>query len=169
MNEFKQGYLDSLCGIYSIVNADKLINKSSENESQILFNRIVDYLHDIGILRDILIEGVDQKTMKEIIFNVALDRFPLHKTNKRGIISIREWWNYSQSFVDGHDTRAIILSLGGRISHLTTIYRMTNRRIFLFDSGISSILNRADCKMNNYTDSDKYKIYPAQCWYLGKE
>ena len=41
---FQQGGLDSLCGLYSIVNAERYINRSSDEETQQLFNDLIHYL-----------------------------------------------------------------------------------------------------------------------------
>jgi hypothetical protein len=170
MKELRQGYLDSLCGIYSIVNADRIVNKPSFNDSQVLFNRIIDYLHDEGILRSVIIEGVNQALMKNIIREVADDKFPLQITNKRGIIKLNDWWKFSREFLEEKGNRAIILSMGGKFNHLTTVYRMTQRRLFCMDSTDGeSTINKSFCRIVGYTETDKYIIYPSQCWYVGKE
>ena len=38
---FQQGGLDSLCGLYSIVNAERFINRSSDFETQQLFDDLI--------------------------------------------------------------------------------------------------------------------------------
>jgi len=170
IESFTQGYLDSLCGIYSIVNADKLVNKPSFIESQTLFNRIIEYLSSKKILKDIVIKGSDHKVMKQVIKKVANDNFPLQITNKRGIINLIDWWSYSKLFLEEKENRAIILSLGGREYHLTVIEKMGNGIMYLRDSSsLKATIRKSSCEMIGYTENDKYIIYPSQCWYLGKE
>ena len=48
---FQQGGLDSLCGLYSIVNAERIINRSSDDETQQLFNDLVHFLSRRRLLR----------------------------------------------------------------------------------------------------------------------
>lgn len=169
-NVFYQGYLDSLCGIYSILNADKLVNRTSESESLGLFQEMVELLDLKGVLKDIVIYGSDHTIMKMLIKRLGKERFPVCITNKRGIIKLNDWWNYSQEFLAEGEHRAIILSLGGKVLHLTVIKRMTNRMIYLRDSsGNWTTIKKSDCKIMGYPDVDKYIIYPSQCWYLGKE
>ena len=38
---FQQGGLDSLCGLYSIVNAERFINRSVDDEAQQLFDDLI--------------------------------------------------------------------------------------------------------------------------------
>ena len=49
MLPYEQGGLDSLCGLYSIVNAERVINGSTYEESVALFNDIVAYLDNPGM------------------------------------------------------------------------------------------------------------------------
>ncbi len=164
-----QGYLDSLCGIYSIVNADKIVNNSTEDESQSLFNTIIRHLAKKKILKDITLEGTDHKTMTDLINNVVGFRFPYKVSNRKSVSSLNEWWEISSKFLIEKPNRTIILSVGGRDNHLTVISRITQRRIFLLDSNKRDFFKRSDCTTLAKWDESKLVIYPAQCWYLGKE
>lgn len=166
---FTQGALDSLCGMYSIINADKIINKSSKEESQELFNSIILYLARKKMLTGVIIEGTDHNVMKTIMKNVVKDRIPLQITNKRRFKNLRQWWEYSRNFLEEAEGRAIILSLGGKDYHLTTIQEMSERRMLLLDSSWYIHIKKSECRLSDYPDEDKYKIYVSQCWYLGKE
>ena len=46
LKPYEQGALDSLCGIYSIVNAMRVIRGLNNEESQELFKQIIGYLED---------------------------------------------------------------------------------------------------------------------------
>ncbi len=170
MRAFTQGYLDSLCGIYSIVNADKIVNNSTDEESLLLFNWIIEHLDEKGILKDIIIQGSDQKVMRELMRKVAKERIPYQLSDKKNLTNLKEWWKFSKDFLEEKSHRAILLSWGGRTNHLTVLERMTKRRLILRDSsdGIVSV-NRSTCEFIGYTGTDKYIIYPSQCWYVGKE
>lgn len=167
---FYQGYLDSLCGIYSIVNADRLINKSSDVESQELFNYIVEYLDTRGILKDIILEGSDHRLMSTIISHIGDWKFPVRISNRKNLISVKKWWEYSKEFMEGGENRTIILSIGGKIQHLTVVERITGGTLYLKDSTWGwKTIKKSMCKLPGYAENDKYIIYPSQCWYLGKE
>ncbi len=169
MEPFRQGYLDSLCGIYSILNADKVINNPTKEESELLFNNIIRFLSKKRILRDIIIEGSDHKTISKIMDNVVVDRIPLRMSNKKSLFSIDEWWKYSQEFLSEKLNRAVIVSIGGKDSHLTVANKITNKRMFLLDSNWREFIKKDDCTTVWNYDETRHVIYPAQCWYLGKE
>ncbi len=169
---FKQGFLDSLCGVYGIVNAEKIINGSNDERSQLIFNSIVEYLSKKRILKDVLIGGINHKIISNIMFDVIGDMVPYSVTNKR-FHTLKEWWSYSREYLHEKDHRVILLSIGGREDHITVATGMTDRGIKLFDSGayggIRSI-RKSTCKLaGTYDGDDKYLLWPSQCWFLGKE
>lgn len=167
---FYQGYLDSLCGIYSIINADKIVNSPPLLESQNLFNSIIHFLDKKKILKDVILEGTDQSLMRLLMKNVAGSRFPVKISNRKNFKNLREWWSYSRNFLDEGENRTIIISLGGKLYHLSVIERITDRTIFLKDSDKGwKTLKKSMCRLAGYSETDKYIIYPSQCWYLGKE
>ena len=165
---FEQGYLDSLCGVYSVLNAERLINKSMQEDSQLLFNLIIDYLSRKRMLKDVILDGVNHKVISNIMKDVVADRIPYRQTNKRNFYTVKEWWHFSKLFLEEKENRAIILSIGGRENHLTVIERMTDRRMFLSDSSNMLIIRKSQCVIG-YIDREKYVIYPSQTWYLGRE
>lgn len=167
---FVQGWLDSLCGIYAIVNAESVVNNTSFDNSQYIFNDIILYLSKKKMLKSIILNGIDHKWMSKIIYDVVYDKFSIVQSNKRNFSSVSAWWKDSQEFLLGDENRAIILSLDGKEEHYTVIKQMTTKSLFLFDSGgyggIKTI-RRSSCKLKGYNKDDKYIIFPYQCWFLG--
>lgn len=161
---FLQGYLDSLCGIYSIVNADKVINKTGYEESQRLFNKIIRYLADNGDLSKYIIRGIDYRVLLDILNNLPVSGIRIFDSRKK-FKDVDEWWNYSQEFMSTPN-RVILLSLGGREDHYTVISLMTDGAARLTDSGGIKMIRRSSCELKGYTEDDKYVIYPYQCLYL---
>lgn len=167
---FVQGYLDSLCGLYSIVNAYKIINDATDKESASLFNEIIEYLNEKGTLKDIIIEGTDDRVITRIMADVVGYRIPWKmRLAKKEFKSLAHWWKFSRNFMEQKPNRAIILSLDGKTEHLTVINRITDRTLFLTDSSGISTIRRSMCKMKGYSEKDKYIIFPNECWYLGKD
>jgi len=77
---FQQGGLDSLCGLYSIINAERFINRSSDEETQQLFNDLIHYLSRRGLLTKFLIDGIIHSLAAigkglAVIVSVVGDRF----------------------------------------------------------------------------------------------
>ena len=166
MNEvFLQGYLDSLCGVYSIINAEKLINGSSTEQSQRIFNRVIKYLNTNHTLCDNIIGGTDYVSMLDIIESLLGNKMTVFKSRKQ-FDTIDDWWNYSLNFILEPTIRTIILSIGGREDHVTVVKSMSDKSMILLDSGGIKQIRRSTCELKGYTDKDRYIIFPYQCIYL---
>jgi aspartokinase-like uncharacterized kinase len=163
-----QSALDSMCGIFSLINADKLINKSTEEESQTLFNQIIEYLARKRQLKSSIIEGTNHRQLMMILNDVVGDRIPIKITNRKNVNKLSCWWDFTREYL-GQDNRAVVISLDGRESHFSTIKSMTDRAMALSDSGGIKIIRKSACRLRGYKKEDKYVIYPSQCIYLGKE
>lgn len=166
---FMQGWLDSCCGIYSIVNANRIVNNVSYDESQPIFNEIIKSLHKRKILKDVILEGINHRNFSTLMNSVGTSLFPLMEANKKGFSKLNEWWDYTRQFIEEKPNRAVILSIGGLHDHLTVIQKMTDKMMILFDSDGFKTIRKSSCKLQGYSKTDKYVIYYSQCWYLGKE
>ena len=164
---FYQGYLDSLCGVYSIVNAHKLVTRASALESQNAFNDIISYLAKKKKLKSTLIDGVNHKIMCSIIYDVMGERFSSIETNKKSLATLNEWWTYSKAFLDENERATIILSLAGKVYHLTAVREMSDKSIVTYDSSDGTVrISKRNCRIAGYTKEDKYLVFPSQCFYL---
>ena len=124
---FMQGWLDSCCGIYSIVNANRIVNNVSYDESQPVFNEIIKNLHKRKILKDVILEVINHRNFSALMNTVGTNLFPLMETNKKGFLKLNDWWEYTRQFMEEQPNRAVILSIGGLHDHLTVIQKMTDR------------------------------------------
>lgn len=164
---FYQGYLDSLCGVYSIVNAHRIVTKCNQEQSQLVFNSIIEYLAKKRKLKETLLEGINHKMMSKIIYEVMPKYFSNVTTNLKGFYNMNEWWNYSKSFLDTNPSSCIILSLSGIDNHLTVIESMTDKTMLLQDSTVGAVrVPRSKCKLYGYNKLDKYVVFYSQSWYL---
>lgn len=169
---FQQGGLDSLCGLYSIVNAERFINRSTDDESQQLFDDLIHYLSRRGLLGKFLIGGIlhpqmliilDKVVGKKRIANVEI---PWRGVPNPDLIS---FWKSMQAFLDGTPGRSIILGLQGYHDHWTVIEKITNRSILLYDSARIKRLPRSSCTTVYATGKRKHVLLPAQTYFLSNE
>ena len=68
---FQQGGLDSLCGLYSIINAERFINHSSDWETQQLFDDLIHFLARRKLLSKLLIGGIIHTEMLLIMTKLS--------------------------------------------------------------------------------------------------
>lgn len=165
---FQQGGLDSLCGLYSIVNAERFINHSSDESAQELFDSIVHFLSRRRLLSSLLIGGVIHRQMLLILNDVVGDRIPNLWIPWRGVPNpeLDTFWRSIQSFLDGTPGRSVILGLQGYHDHWTVIESITDRSIFLYDSALIKRLPRASCSTFHTNGRRKHLLLPAQTYYL---
>jgi hypothetical protein len=169
---FQQGGLDSLCGLYSIVNAERIINRSSDDKTQLLFNDLVYYLSRRRLLSKFLIDGIIHREMLAILNTVVGQRrIQAVEIPWRGVTNpdLTMFWKSMQYFLDGTPRRAIILGLQGYHDHWTVIERITSRSIFLYDSALIKRLPRSHCTTVYATWKRKHVLLPAQTYFLSNE
>lgn len=169
---FQQGGLDSLCGLYSIVNAERFINQSTDEEAQQLFDDVIYTLSRRGLLADMLSGGIIHTQMLMILKRVVgKKRVSEVEIPWRGVPNpdLTSFWKSMQYFLDGTSGRAIILGLNGFHDHWTVIETITNRSIYLYDSAKIKKLPRSSCTTVYATGRRKHLLLPAQTYFLSNE
>jgi hypothetical protein len=169
---FQQGGLDSLCGLYSIVNAERYINHSSDEETQQLFDNLIYYLSRRGLLSKFLIGGIIHTEMLVILKKVVGEkRISNVEIPWRGVQNpdLTKFWKSMQDFLDGTSRRAIILGLQGYHDHWTVIESITSRSIMLYDSALIKRLPRSSCTTVYATWKRKHLLLPAQTYFLSND
>jgi len=169
---FQQGGLDSLCGLYSIVNAERYINHSSDEETQRLFDDLIYYLSRRGLLSKFLIGGIIHTEMLVILKKVVGEkRISNVEIPWRGVQNpdLTKFWKSMQDFLDGTSRRAIILGLQGYHDHWTVIENITSRSIMLYDSALIKRLPRSSCTTVYATWKRKHLLLPAQTYFLSND
>ncbi len=169
---FQQGGLDSLCGLYSIINAERIINRSSDDETQKIFDDLIHYLSRRGLLTKFLIGGIIHTEMLVILNKVVgKKRISNVEIPWRGVPNpdLTTFWKSMQNFLDGTPGRAIILGLDGYHDHWTVIESITTRTIILYDSALIKRLPRQYCTTAYDTWKRKHLLLPAQTYFLSNE
>ena len=112
MDPYEQGGLDGLCGVYSIINASRIINSFNSKECQELFEEIIKFLDSERSLSKLLINGLDINIIGQILNNVKniniKKEMPYKRENKT---TLGEFWTGMQNFLE-KPNRAILLGLG---------------------------------------------------------
>jgi hypothetical protein len=169
---FQQGGLDSLCGLYSIINAERIINRSPDEDAQQLFDDLIHFLSRRRLLPRLLIEGIIHIQMLLILDKVVgKQRISGVEIPWRGVHNpdLTSFWKSMQAFLDGTPGRAIILGLQGYHDHWTVIESITDRSIFLYDSSEIKRLPRSRCTTVYATWKRKHLLLPAQTYFLSNE
>ena len=165
---FQQGGLDSLCGLYSIVNAERIINHSSAEQAQALFDDMVHFLSRKRLLTRLLLDGVIHSQMILIMEKVVNGRLSNIEIPWRSQTTpdLDAFWQSMRDFLDGTPGRAIILGLNGIHDHWTVIHSISSKSVFLYDSAEITRLPRSECSTAKHRR--KHHLLPAQTYFLSK-
>ncbi len=171
MLPFEQGGLDPLCGVYSILNAEKIINNTTSEGSQKLFNDIVRQLDKRGILVDVLTGGMRFKTITMLLSEVMSERIPYQKSPFQGRANpcLSTFWHEMGSFLSARTSRVVLLGLAGEYDHWTVAQSISDKQVKLFDSVGLHVLNRRHCTTGLAKGERRHMLFPAQTYFLGKE
>jgi hypothetical protein len=151
------------------VNAERFINRSTDEQAQQLFNDVVHYLSRKRLLSKLLIGGVIHRQMLLILNKVIGEqRISDVWLPWRGIPTpdLDTFWKSIQNFLDGTAGRAVILGLNGFHDHWTVIETITDRSILLYDSASIKRLPRSRCTTFYINGKRKHLLLPAQTYFL---
>lgn len=169
MRKYEQGALDSLCGVYSIINASRIINSLSEEECQGLFEDIIYYLDEEHSLSKLLVSGIKITILGQIMNNV--DSLNISKAIPffgKKEVSLGELWTEMQGFLED-ENRAVLIGLGGVYDHWSIVESISDKRINLSDSDGLVHFDRANCTTCTPTSKRQHLIYPTQTYFLEKK
>jgi hypothetical protein len=149
---YRQGELDSLCGIYAVINAIYGLCPEMDGDlAETLFRKLIKSLGDhierpIGPLYDglpqsaveSLIRVGAQEIRRELEIKLKASAYkPLRKP------SLGQLWDDLRSHV--HRRQVAILGLSGVEEHWTVAYAVSDKLIRLFDSNEYQVLRRSRC------------------------
>ena len=150
---YEQGYLDGLCGVYSIINATRLLVNISEEECMKLFRRCLTHVEEKKRLSKAATEGITKRDVWNILKNVVMASYPIASQNPfLGVndINVEGFFTAIQTFLKADGKRAVIVGFyGPDWDHWTVIKYATAKRLTLFDSSMMKIINISRCAVKN--------------------
>jgi len=75
---FRQGRFGGLCGLYSVINAAKLVHGNQRFPSRAVFKDSLRHLAEAHDLADIVVNGMPRLTLSNVL-KVAAQRVPLSR------------------------------------------------------------------------------------------
>jgi hypothetical protein len=167
---FQQGNLDGLCGVYSLVNSSRIVCGATEEDSNLLFKEIVQFLDESGKFALTCTDGMDVDRMRKIVKYCGPDYYPTVKMPycNRSVPGLDEFWGYMYDFMQAPH-RAIILGLGGRHEHWTVVSNITRSRLFLYDSMKLKQLDRNRCSVQHCDRTRIHLLTPTQAMFISRK
>lgn len=155
-NPYQQGSLDGLCGVYTAINAAKLIStKMSYEEWQVIFLSIIKHQIDHRKSHTFLVNGLGiarlSKIMRHIIGPVCGATYT-RPFKKRRELTLQEFWESLYDFLAIEGKRCVIISFSTKTyGHWTVVKSISHNRLILFDSTERKFINRKHCTTHEIT------------------
>ncbi|MHB0872966.1 MAG: hypothetical protein ACYC2J_02420 [Acidithiobacillus ferrooxidans] len=168
LSPFEQGGLDSLCGIYSLINAGQIVNKNANSER--LFRSVISYLARNNKLQDTLISGMLFKGIKELVDNIFAAIWK-YEIKYAGVPTpeLDVFWREMRRFLNGDPKKAIVVGLSGTHDHWTVIKEISDKRLVLHDSDGLCYLSRKHCTTGCVTGPQLHVLHPAQTLFISEK
>jgi hypothetical protein len=161
----RQGELDCLCGVYSIINATRYLYGSTSKQ---LFFDILLHLSERNQLYDVVTNGLYINDIGSILKHVVTPQFPTIKRSKPFYFNpnadLTTFWLKSQAFLNNHQG-VVLLGLGGKHDHWTISTNITDKLIYLYDSGDLSWISKKYCSTDEGI-AKTHIIYPTLTYFL---
>jgi hypothetical protein len=166
MNIYNQGSLDGLCGVYSIINASKIVNGFNDKKCTELFQKIIQFLDSERCLSKLIINGIDINIIGQIMNNVSELKVKKEQPFRRKPeTKLGEFWGEMQNFLE-KPNRAILLYLGGVYDHWTVVESMSSKQMKLIDSDGLKQLNRSSVTTGETDKQRRHQFFPTHTYFL---
>lgn len=171
---FRQGDLDSLCGVYAVINATRLLcPEISHADVAALFGTLIGALSRRRIrLTDAVAYGLNIRTVRalalvacEYINNEFEIRLRTRRPHKpRHASRMHRFWRTLQAELSKGNV--VIVGLSGHLAHWTVAYRITDKSVRLADSDGLKVLLRSRCTLRPARRF--YQLWPDEIIILSR-
>lgn len=169
ISPYIQGNCDSLCGIYSIINAAKLANNISGEEAIKMFGKCLRYLENYKSLSKVSTEGINTGDLWKILneklthYSIQADR-PFYRKRK---ISTDEYFDTLREYFKEGENRSAIISIESHDwDHWTVARAVTTKSLLLCDSSDIKTVSISKCTFKRITKRKPFLINPNDTFYV---
>jgi hypothetical protein len=168
---YEQGYLDGLCGIYSVINAVRLIKRNMrEKEAMQLFERCMRHVEKRRSLGKVSTGGIDQYDLWSILRKCVIADYPINVERpfyNDGKIAVNDYFQQLRDYFEKDGKRTAIIFFECKDwDHWTAIRSITKKQITLFDSALMKRISIPRCVVTKPTREEPYLLTPEVTFYL---
>lgn len=167
----RQGTLDGLCGVYSIVNGVKLMLGQSFDERR-LFS---DLIMSLGSKAPkMIVSGMHlcqymelMRLTKRLLADMEIGVHFRHAFAARPA-TLQDYWNTLETHQASHGAGSVILGMDGVYNHWTCIERVEAHGLKLADSGTMNFVARDRCTIRRHSSARPHRLLPTQTFLLSR-
>jgi hypothetical protein len=168
MEPYEQGALDSLCGVYSIINATRKIVKINEQLSTQLFKELIDFLEEKCGINRIIIDGIGLHDISQVLNYIIKPKYQIEAKAPfwhYPDTTLETFWKEMNNFLKPNT--AILLWIGGKIyDHWSVVESISEKQIRLFDSCRIKQFNRNRCTTKQTSSKRMHQLFPTHTYFL---
>ena len=168
MEPYEQGALDSLCGVYSIINATRRVIKINGDQASELFGEIIGFLDKKWGLKRVMLEGISLHDISQILNDIINSKYPIESKAPFWHLpdtTLDTFWKDMMNYYVEANT-SILIGVGGVYDHWTVVESISNNQIRLFDSYKIKRLDRRKCTTQKSTSKRMHQLYPTHTYFL---
>ena len=173
---YRQGDLDGLCGVYSVVNAVRALCPELDQEgAEWLFAHLMHSLEDLGVnLPAAVASGIGRVELGRLIRAATAyvaEELEIQLTVKRLPKALRltsnlaELWHAFEASLSPECVA--IIGVAGIHSHWTIAAQITPKQVKLYDSGRIAVLRRGHCTVAKAVN--RHGIPPKQVFLIARQ
>lgn len=171
---FRQGYLDVLCGVYSLFNATAIVADNFRwKDAQEAFAESVRLLDAKGSLSHVLRNGIGYKDMTAIFDNVLAPVHGLQRDSpfrKHDKLPLSTFCHEVDQFLKADRHHAVIVLFENRYwVHWTVITEIKPKTIVLADSARRSFLHRGFLTTSRKRTGRSTRIYAKPTLFISRK
>ncbi len=171
LTPYEQGNLDGFCGIYSIINATRLIvNGMGEEEAIDLFIDCLEYVGKKKNFGEACVKGVNREDIWKIFGKIVPAKYTIHVKRpfyRTKGVSFDDFFNVLREHFGQDGKRvAIICFYHEDWDHWTVVKALTMKRMMLFDSCNMKILDISQCTFEKKAKWKSYRLNPRSTFLL---
>ena len=155
---FQQGTLDSLCGLYAVINAIRLAHRPfgpfGRERARTLFAELVELTEARWGMANVIVDGYDDDQFRTLLTNglkLARELTGRHYCQSfkavGGFDDKRRNWLRSLERLTAHPATAVIVGIWGRMDHWSVLAGVSERSLLFYDSDCLRYLPLVRCSL----------------------
>lgn len=166
---YQQGDLDGLCGVYALINAvDYLCGPLSRSQARRLFKQILVHLETKAPLASRCTHGIVINDIAGILKYIVCKQYPIQRFkpfHRQPGVNKQLYLQTLTEFLQQPNS-IVFLALEGYHGHWTLVYRITDKKLLIYDSSEIRYVLLRSCSMISDRIEKRHWLMPAHTYLL---
>ena len=171
MRPYNQGELDGLCGVYSLINATRLITKRmSFADWQLIFLKMLKLQLKQRKSANFLVYGINEVKIAKLLRQIFKPQFGISYSRpfqRRKQLELSDFWAKLEAYLHNGNNRCVIICYSTEhFSHWSVVQAISPNRLVLLDSSHRKYINRNACSTEEIDDGKAFLLEFSATFFL---